>query len=210
MRKEKLLIMIFSLSGFIFNQSYAQITFAEEVVCTDEAEFYGNGEGKDELNVNCINKFKKNAAASARVESEKLKVKFYGHKNIIIADRIITKTIDGKEIVKNLTDVIAGTSTELKSVKAMTIDETNEELVVLDHNGDVYFFTTKFSGNIAPFRILRHNDLAQAESVSIDAQKNEVILHIPKMKKRYVFSRLANINAPIGKQKIEIIRKEDL
>ncbi len=186
------------------------MTFAEEVVCSDEAEFYGNGEGRDELNPNCIQLIKKNATTSAQAESTKFKVKFYGHKNIIIADRVFTKKIENKEIVKNVTDVIAGTNTEIKAVKTLAIDEINEELVVLDKNGDIYFFTTKFSGNIAPLRILKHKDILEADSFSIDSQKNEIIVNVTKYKKRYVFSRLANINAPKDKQKLEILRKEEI
>jgi hypothetical protein len=210
MKMERLLLTFIFASQLHMSSSYAQMTFAEEVVCTDEAEFYGNGEGKDELNLSCIDLIKKNAVLSARVESTKLKIKFYGHKNIIVADRVFTKKIDDKEVTKNITDVIAGSSTELKSVKAMVIDEVNEELVVLDKSGDIYFFTSKFSGNIAPLRILKNREIVDAESVSINSEKNEVIVNIPKRKKRFIFSRLANVNAPKDKQKLEVLRKEDL
>jgi hypothetical protein len=210
MKKEKIFLAFILINGIHINSSLAQMTFAEEVVCSDEAEFYGNGEGRDELNPNCIQLIKKNATTSAQAESTKFKVKFYGHKNIIIADRVFTKKIENKEIVKNVTDVIAGTNTEIKAVKTLAIDEINEELVVLDKNGDIYFFTTKFSGNIAPLRILKHKDILEADSFSIDSQKNEIIVNVTKYKKRYVFSRLANINAPKDKQKLEILRKEEI
>ena len=210
MKMDKIFLALILINGINIDSLMAQMTYAEEVVCSDSAELYGNGEGRDELNVNCISSVKKNAEPLAVVDSASLKVKFYGHKNIIIADRVFTKKIDGKDVVKNITDVIAGSNTELKSIKSLILDEANEELVVLEKNGDIFFFTSKFSGNIAPLRILRHKEIVEADSIAIDSQKNEIVITVSKHRKRYFFSRLANINAPKEKQKLDIIRKEDL
>ncbi len=202
-----LFILFFILT---FKDTWAENNFAEEVVCSDQVEFFGSGEGRDELSLPCLSFYKNNSIKETQVQSAKLNVNFYGYKNAIVAERTITKKNGDKEIVQKITDVIAGSSTELKNIKSLLIDEKNEELIVLEKSGDIYFYTTKFSGNIAPLRIIRSKEIQDVDTIALDLEKDQIILTSKKMKKKFYLSRLGNIFAPKEKQKLEILKLENL
>lgn len=174
---------------------------ADIVLCQDQAENFGNGKGDDSVSPNCIESFKKMAPIAAIKESSELKIKIYGYRNMIIVEEISGSSI--------LTNIIAGSYTELKAIHALTVDEKNREIVVLEESGDVLFLSSKITGNIAPFRIIKHKELTGASELVIDNVKDQVVLINNKTKRILFFSRLANINGRVGKQKLDIIKTID-
>lgn len=98
---------------------------ADVVVCQDQAENYGNGKGDDFIAPKCLDGFKKLSTKKAISVANSLKMNFYGHKNMIIVEKYKGKKIS--------TEIIAGNSTELKSIQAVVADEKNQEIVILEY-----------------------------------------------------------------------------
>lgn len=203
MKNKLLLLTIISvITHTTSSMVYADVpNEADIVVCQDQAENYGNGKGDDVVAKECLDSFKKLADKKAIAVNNALKIKFFGYKNMIIVEKI------KNNIIYN--EIIAGNSTELKSVIAVVADEKNQEIIVLEESGDVLFFTTTLTGNIAPYRILKHKALLGASEIEIDNLNDQVIISNKKSDKIYFFSRLANFNAPKEKQNLKILKVLD-
>lgn len=198
MKKNKLIMIIFLVLSITSNISLAEaVNEADIVVCQDQAENYGNGKGDDIIGTNCLASFKRLAVKKSIVEATNLKMKFFGYKNMILIEKVKNNLVS--------TEIVAGNSTELKSIKAVAVDEKNQEVIVLEESGDVLFFTTTLTGNIAPYRILKHKNLQGASELAIDNVNDQIIVYNKKSEKIYFFSRLANVNAPKEKQKLKIL-----
>lgn len=172
------------------------------VLCQDQADSYGNGKGDDSVSTECLESIKKLVTSSENIslkrESKKLQMTFFGHRNMII--------VESKNGPLVVTNIIAGSSTNLNSIQAIALDEKNQEIAVLEDSGKILFFTTTLTGNIAPYRILQHNEILGATELVIDTTKDQVIIYNEKSKSLLFFSRLANINQRKGKQKLNIIK----
>ena len=200
--KQLFLAITFAITQINSSVVYAVLpSEAEIVVCQDQAENYGNGKGDDVVAKECLDSFKKLALKKAVAVNNPLKIKFFGYKNMIIVE----KTKDN--LVYN--EILAGNSTELKSIVAVVADEKNQEIIVLEESGDVLFFTSTLTGNIAPYRILRHKALQGASEMVFDNSTDQVIINNKKSDKLLFFSRLANIYAPKDKQKLNILKVID-
>ena len=172
------------------------------ILCQDQADSFGNGKGDDSISIECLELIKKNVTSSENISLKKdskiLKIIFYGHRNIILVE-----TKNGSSTVTN---VIAGSSTNLNSILAIALDEKNKEIAVLEDSGKILFFTTTLTGNIAPYRILQHNELLGASELVVDSTKDQVIVYNDKSKSLLFFSRLANINQRKEKQNLDIVK----
>jgi len=202
MRQIILLISFFLIGQIsILDSKAAVVSEAEILVCQDKAENYGNGKGDDTISENCMELVRMQASASAKKESASLKMKFFGFRNMILVESslgALTKT-----------HIIAGNSTELKNIIALDFDELNKEIVVLEKSGKVSFYSYKITGNVAPFRTLNHGELPGASEVAVDSKRDIVIVKNPISQKVLFFSRLANIHAGKGKQKLEVLKTID-
>ena len=192
--------------------SKAQVPTEDDLVaCQDQADNFGNGKGDDVISEKCIETFKKLAPIKAtatitRVQKlVKTKINFFGFRNMVL----IEKHTGSLEVPVVSTEIIAGSSTELNTIEAMAIDEKNQEIIILEKSGNVLFFSSIIAGNIAPYRMLVNKELVGASELVIDAERNQVVVNNPKTKKILFFSRLANINANKGKQKLETVKVID-
>lgn len=169
------------------------------VVCQDQADNYGNGKGDDHISTKCIGYFKDMASVNAAMkESMNLKIKIFGFRNMLLIEKV-----KGDKIV---TEITAGNSTELSTIKTLAIDEKNQEIVVLEESGDVLFFSSKITGNVAPYRILRNKELEGASEIVVDSTRDLVAINNKKTKKILFFSRLANINGRKENQRLDIVK----
>jgi hypothetical protein len=80
---------------------------------------------------------------------------------------------------------------------------------VLEESGDVLFFSSKITGNISPFRILQDKELVGGSELVIDSLRDQVVVNNKTTKRILFFSRLANVHAREGKQKLGIIKTID-
>jgi hypothetical protein len=198
MKKILILLFISSLSSAFAAVNTENPTEAEMLLCEDQAQSFGNGKGDDFISDDCKNAFKKMAKPIAIKESLNLKTKFFGFRNMILIEKKVNTT------TSNL--IIAGSSTELKSVIALAMDEKNKEIIALEESGDVLFFSAKLAGNIAPFRILKHKDLVGSTELVVDTVKDQIGIYNNKEKKILFFSRLANALGRVGKQKLDVLQ----
>lgn len=162
--------------------------------CEKEGERFGDGKGKDLISYECADLFKKNANLEAVKTSESGKIVAFGYRNIVFLK------LDGK------IRVITGSYTEMNDIQALTIDEANKEVAVLDAKGDVLFFSSHITGNVAPLRILKHKELTGAADLVVNSKKNEVLILNKRTRSVIIFSRLANYHGPEKKKKLAILK----
>ncbi len=163
-------------------------------LCEKEGENFGNGLGRDKIPAECFDLFQKAAALTAVKTSANGEVLAFGYKNIIFLK------LSGK------TRVITGSYTELEEIRALAIDEAHQEIAVLNGKGDVLFFSSYITGNVAPLRILKHKDLTGATDLVINGRKNEVVILNKNSRSLLFFSRLANTQAPEKLKKLSVLK----
>jgi hypothetical protein len=199
----KLLTLVFLIGTY--NTTMAEMverTSEEEIViCQDQAENFGNGKGDDVISKKCMESFKSMATSEAVTTSKIMKMKFYGYRNMVLIEKYKKNSV--------VTEIIAGSSTELKSIRALAFDEKNQEVAVLEESGDVLFFSSKITGNISPFRILQDKELVGGSELVIDSLRDQFVLNNKTTMMILFFSRLANVHAREGKQKLGIIKTID-
>lgn len=171
----------------------------ELLLCQDEATQFGNGNGKDSVSRKCLDSIKQMAIGTkAMQESADKKSKYFGHRNMLIIDQYTETTIQ--------TNITAGNSTELNAIRALALDEKNQEIAVLEESGDILFFSAKITGNVAPYRIIQHKELSGTSEIIIDVHRDQVIALNEKSKRILFFSRLANIHGREGHKKLNILK----
>jgi hypothetical protein len=169
--------------------------------CEDQAENYGNGKSDDVVSKECLSLFKKAASSKAIKESKINKFKIYGYRNMLIIEQSKNNSVT--------TELIAGSSTELDQIEALDIDETHQEAIVLLANGNILFFTTKMTGNLAPYRILKGADIIGSNEIIYDSARDLIALNNPKNKKVLFYKRLANIHAPKERRNLDNVKALD-
>lgn len=195
------ILFFIGLGNFVVSAEAPKAEPKEEdlVVCQDQADNHGNGKGDDYISTKCIDYFKDMASKNFTMkESKLLKMKVFGFRNMLLIEKV-----KGDKIA---TEITAGNSTELSTIKALAIDEKNQEIVVLEEDGDVLFFSSKITGNVAPYRILKNKELEGATELAVDSSRDLVVLNNKKNKKILFFSRLANINGRKENQKLDIVK----
>ena len=177
-------------------------TFANEseiASCEKEGTRFGNGAGKDEIHRECLEKFSQKASAYTKRKGLDGKFSAFGHKNIIFIN-------DPKTRLRGQ-NVITGKFTELEEVTALALDEENKEMAVIDRSRDILVYSSVITGNVAPLRMLKSPDIEGAVDLVINPKKDQLIVLNPSSKQILIFSRLANIHAPQGKKKLEVLKR---
>ena len=170
--------------------------------CEEEGRKYGDGSGADLISTKCIELYCNRAGHHATIVGKNDSFKISGFKNMIFTRN---KDLNGNWT----TNIIAGLSTELDSVIAINYDQKNEEIAALDSSGDILFFSSTLTGNVAPYRILRAKELKGASHLVVDPIKNEVIVLNKNEGSILFFSRLANFKGREGKRNLSLIRSFD-
>lgn len=168
--------------------------------CEDEAIEFGDGSGEDSISETCYQEFKKNVSEKSRKDTSDGLQTVFGYRNLIVIEKK-----DSKGAVTDV-NVIAGVSTLLVAIQAISIDEKNNEIVVLEASGDILFFSLVLTGNIAPFRILRNKELHGATNLVTDSAKDEVIVYMPTAGQLLFFSRTANFYGREGRKNLNVLR----
>ncbi len=167
-------------------------------ICDKEARSFGDGSGKDSISKECESYIRSGATAHQRVRGALSGISVSGHGNILIVDDPKTK-IKGQNL-------IAGKYTELDDLRALALDEKNREIIALNGNGDVLFYSAVLTGNVAPRRILRHKELDGAVSLAVNPRLDQLLALNPKKSEILVFSRKGNVDAPEGKKHLSVLK----
>lgn len=154
--------------------------------CEKAAASFGNGEGSDSIPADCRARAEKLAPAAAKKSYQKGKVSVVGIKNIVFVNN----------------NIIAGEYTMLRDVVAVAFDEVNNEVAALERSGDIMIYSAKYTGNVAPLRVIRHPDLDGASDISFLPKSEEVAVQIQARKEVVTFSRQANFFGREGHKKL--------
>jgi len=166
-------------------------------LCYDQAKNYGNGHGADHINKDCLSLFSSNANGHNIAYSPSGKIKATAFRNIVIVEKILADN-------KIRTDFIAGNSTGLAEIKAIAIDEDHEEIIILNGDNSVLFFSFVITGNISPYRILRSAALENSFDIEYIVSSSQVAIASGKTGQVLLFSRKANIHAPKERRFLDI------
>lgn len=186
-------VLLFSSFNIFARGNDQEVSF-----CEKEGARYGDGSGKDKIPFECEDVFLKLSRPEAFKRSSDAKIVVFGHKNIIFIKNPMIRIYPQ--------NVIAGSATELTNIVAIAIDEKNNEIAVLEESGDVLFFSSLITGNVAPLRIIKNKNLYGARDIIINSDKNEIIVLNKLNKELLFFSRLGNIHAPEGKRNLHLIK----
>ncbi len=167
---------------------FPAMTFAE---CEKAAAQYGDGEGNDFIPADCRITAEKLAGQSAKKSYQNGKLNVVGLKNIVFVNN----------------KIIAGEYTMLQDVIAVAFDEVNNEVAALERNGDVLIFSAKYTGNVAPLRVIRHQDLDGASDLTFLPKSEEIAVQMKSRKEVLTFSRLANFYGREGHKKLNVRRQ---
>ena len=188
--------------GFILSFSaLAQPTEQQLDRCEKEGLHFGNGLGKSTISTDCYSHFLKSLSPEAFKKSSDGKMSAYGHRNIVF--------IQDPNVKSERQNVIAGMYTELEDVAAVAINEQQKEIIVLEKSGDILFFSSIITGNVAPLRILKNKELSGASDLLVNSKKMEVIVLNKKSREILFFSSLANVNGRPDKKKLNLLRSFD-
>jgi hypothetical protein len=169
----------------------------DEGQCQIQGSKVGNGEGQDEISLECIALFKSKALPGARKKNLSGETEVYGYKNIIFFE------------TKSEVSYITGKSSRLKDVQFIVLDELNQEVVVLEKSGTILTFSSRHKGNIGPKRILKTKELSGIKEIGIDHKKNQILAFKKEQGKVFVYSRLANTSGKKLQKKLDLVKTID-
>lgn len=152
--------------------------------CEKAAFDFGNGQGKDKIPSACYTHALNAAASQAIKESSDGTFKVFAHQNIVFISK---KSDDGMKV-----SVLAGGSTGLREIVAVAIDESNQEVAVLQSTGEILFFSSVITGNVSARRVIRQKELIGGRDLLIDSKNDEAIVANPKSESLLYYPRLKN------------------
>ena len=188
--------------GLLFSfPALAQPTEQQLDRCEKEGLNFGNGLGKSSISTDCFSHFFKSHSPEAFKKSSDGKMSAYGHRNIVF--------IQDPNVNSERQNVIAGIYTELEDVAAVALNDKQKEIAVLEKSGDILFFSSIITGNVAPLRILKNKELIGASDLLINSLRMEVIVLNKKSHEILFFSSLANANGRPEKKNLNLLRSFD-
>ena len=188
--------------GLLFSiPALAQSTEQQLDRCEKEGLNFGNGLGKSSISTDCFSHFFKSHSPEAFKKSSDGKMSAYGHRNIVF--------IQDPNVNSERQNVIAGIYTELEDVAAVALNDKQKEIAVLEKSGDILFFSSIITGNVAPLRILKNKELIGASDLLINSLRMEVIVLNKKSHEILFFSSLANANGRPEKKNLNLLRSFD-
>lgn len=143
--------------------------------CTQAAMRFGNGEGDDYVSKDCFDWVKQNKTDQNSISMAD-KIQVIGHLNLIF----ISEFKEGKY----LTHIIAGKSSGLKNIKAMSLSLEHRELYVLQGQ-ELLVFSMDITGNVGPMRKFQSSTLAPADSVTYLAEGEQLKIGVSGLGKIY-------------------------
>ena len=167
--------------------------------CEKEARAFGDGSGPALITPGCRDLWVSQAGPGAHRRSEDGALTAIAHRNLIF----LVPTNPKAHPVR----VLAGEYTLLHDAVAVAFNRSAEELAVLEASGDVAIYSTRITGNVAPLRVLRANELEGAADLAVDEKAREIIVHNPKRRGIYHFNLAGNIHGREAKTGLRPIRR---
>lgn len=182
--------------------SFMSVSFAgdlHDAICEKEGSRFGNGTGRDFIPEECLSNLVSKTNSHTFRKSADGEFSVLGYKNIISIK-------DPKTRIKGQ-NVISGKYTELDEVTALAIDEVNKEIAVIDQGRDIRVYSSVITGNVAPLRTLKSQDIEGAVDLVINPKKDQLIVLNPSTRQILFFSRLANYFGLEKMKKMEVLKR---
>ncbi|MEO5969700.1 MAG: hypothetical protein ABIQ95_07205, partial [Bdellovibrionia bacterium] len=141
----------------------------------------------------CFNDYLAAAGPNAVRKSEDGQTLVFGYKNILFIQNTSPGSSPTEATPKIEKHIIAGKHSSLKEITALTLDNTNQDVIALDgKHGLALPFALKFFGNVSPRRTLKSKLLIGATSIAVDPIHDELIFSNNSSQNIQFFSRLAD------------------
>jgi hypothetical protein len=162
--------------------------------CSNQLQTYGSGVTKAEIASDCYDVFKSNISENALDKNEDSKIEALGKLNAFYIKNIETKT-EG---------LLSGNKSTLIDIIAITYSAQNNEVYVLENDtSEIKIFSSLLTGNIAPLRVIRTEQLMGATDLAV--HKDNVYVLNSTDHSILVYSRFANYFGREGYQKLNLI-----
>lgn len=146
--------------------------------CRQEASLLGD-QGHDSISNTCVTLFISMATGNQVKEKDNLRV--YSAPGILLFEDLSTGKIT----------YTTGTHTQLDNITSISIDSDNLEVAVLDASkGEVSFYSSYITGNIAPIRVIKSANFIGSHDIAVGG--NEVSVINGDNGQLWTYSRLAN------------------
>lgn len=184
--------MIKLLLALLFINSAYSATSEE---CSNQLITLGSGVEKSEIDGSCYDLFKDQAKENSKYTSIENKIEVIGHKN-----SLYIKNLESNQLL-----VTAGIYSTLEDVIAVDYNKEKSEVLILEKNtSEVKVFSSFIAGNVAPYRVIRTEELIGA--VDILSIGDEIYVLNEKDSSILVYNRLANYFGREGYQKLDLIK----
>ena len=142
--------------------------------CVESAKRYGNGQGDDYISKDCFDWAKKSKSAEMIYVQPK-KCEVMGFENMVF----ISEFKEGKY----LTHLLAGQSTGLTRIKALSVNPNEREVYILQDN-ELLVFSMNITGNVGPMRKWRSALVQKTKSIDYLPESDELVLKSEQGEKR--------------------------
>jgi len=189
--------VIFSTKYFILFLSLALSSnlLAYPKSCELEISQFGDGQGHDKISAACIKAVKDAALGKVNRRYTTPSEELVGGTGIIVYENG-----EGKQFIS------AGSEAAIGKTISLILDRKSIEMVSLNSDGVVSFFSSKITGNVSPFRVIKKDELAGSIDLAINNPSDEVLILNPKAESVCIYSRLANSLHREGRRNDEVKR----
>jgi hypothetical protein len=187
-------LIIFSSTHKSFADNQSSTEQRDKNDCRAQAADYLDEVKPKKISEHCFDDYLAAASLNSVKKAEDGSLLIFGHNNILFIQKTLTPSSESAspKIEKH---IIAGKHTLLKEITALTLDSSNQDIVVLDGlHGLALPFSLKFFGNVSPRRTLKNNLLIGATGIAVDPIHHELIFSNNSKQNIQVFSRLADID----------------
>jgi hypothetical protein len=165
-----------------------------EEECSNQLQTYGSGVTKEQIATDCYSVFKKSISQNAIHTSDDLNIEVLGKRNAFYI----------KNTELNTEELLSGVQSTLVDIRAISYSKLNKEVYVLENNSaEVKIFSSLVTGNIAPLRVIRTEQLMGA--VDLTVHKDNVYVLNGTDHSVLVYSRLANYYGREGFQRLNLL-----
>jgi hypothetical protein len=175
--------------------------------CKTQAKNYLDEKKPTRISDHCFGDYLASAAPNAVRKSEDGQTLAFGHKNILFIQTTSPTSSSTETTAKIEKHIIAGKHSSLREITALTLDNSNRDVIVLDGaHGIALPFSLKYFGNVSPRRTLKSTLLKGATSIAVDPIHDELIFSNNSNQSILFFSRLADIDGHKSNSSITQLR----
>lgn len=192
------------LSSFLMAFFLSSSAFALDLSdCLTDAESFGNHTHSIQPSASCFDLLNAESSKITATSSDTI-WKAYAYKHMLYLEKYSEGLLLSREL-------LAGDQTQLKDIKTVSIDSSQNKLLLLQEGNDgteYLLFNLDFIGNVSPKTFLSHTVASGAQSVSLSSNGEEVKLHFPAAIKVYSSKADSRFQGQGEQYKVQLLRTE--